>query len=209
MLTNQKQFLYRFYFVATIMVVLGLGIGYKIFHIQFLEGEKFRNLAKEKTIKNFIISPKRGNIYSDNGSLLASSSTQYDIYFDAVTVSNKNFNQFVNPLSNALSIKLNKPTEFFKNSLVTAKKLNKRYHLIARDISINLLNDIKQMPLFKMGGVRGGLIIEKKISREYPLNKIAERTIGYERKNNNNVFVGVGLEQAGESKTTSFGFAIL
>jgi cell division protein FtsI (penicillin-binding protein 3) len=28
------------------------------------------------------------------------------------------------------------------------------------------------------------------------LNKIAERTIGYERKNNNNVFVGVGLEHA-------------
>ena len=196
MLTNQKQFLYRLYFVATVMVVLGFGIGYKIFHIQFLEGEKFRNLAKEKTIKNFIISPKRGNIYSDDGSLLASSSTQYDIYFDAVTVSNKNFNQFINPLSNALSIKLKKPTEFFKNSLVTAKKLNKRYHLIARDISINLLNDIKQMPLFKMGGIRGGLIIEKKISREYPLNKIAERTIGYERKNNNNVFVGVGLEHA-------------
>jgi len=196
MLTNQKQFLYRLYFVATVMVVLGFGIGYKIFHIQFLEGEKFRNLAKEKTIKNFIISPKRGNIYSDDGSLLASSSTQYDIYFDAVTVSNKNFNQFINPLSNALSIKLNKPTEFFKNSLVTAKKLNKRYHLIARNISINLLNEIKQMPLFKMGGIRGGLIIEKKISREYPLNKIAERTIGYERKNNNNVFVGVGLEHA-------------
>ena len=37
MLTNQKQFLYRLYFVATVMVVLGFGIGYKIFHIQFFE----------------------------------------------------------------------------------------------------------------------------------------------------------------------------
>ena len=42
-----------------------------------------------------------------------------------------------------------------------------------------ILNKIKQMPLFRMGGVRGGLIIEKKNSRDYPLNKIAERTIGY------------------------------
>tara|TARA_B100000768_G_scaffold180755_1_gene201580 strand:+ start:20043 stop:22025 length:1983 start_codon:yes stop_codon:yes gene_type:complete len=196
MLTNQKNFLYRLYFIVSILVFLGLGIGYKIFQIQFLHGEKFRNLAKEKTIQNFIISPKRGNIYSDDGSLLASSSTNYDIYFDAVTVSDKNFNQFVNPLSNALSIKLNKPSIYFKNSLVNAKKLKKRYHLIARNISINILNDVKQMPLFKMGGVRGGLIIEKKIFREYPLGKIAERTVGYERKNNNNTYVGVGLEHA-------------
>ena len=195
MLTNQKQFLYRLYFVASILVVLGFGIGYKIFQIQFIEGERFRNLAKEKTIQNLIITPKRGNIYSDDGSLLASSSTNYDIYFDAVTVSNKNFNLFINPLSNSLSEKFNKPPAFFKNSLVNAKKTNKRYHLIARNVSINLLNDIKKMPLFKMGGVRGGLIIEQKIFREYPLDKIAERTIGYERKNNDK-YVGVGLEHA-------------
>ena len=109
MLTNQKQFLFRLYFVASILVVLGFGIGYKIFQIQFIEGERFRNLAKEKTIQNLIITPKRGNIYSDDGSLLASSSTNYDIYFDAVTVSNKNFNLFINPLSNSLSEKFNKP----------------------------------------------------------------------------------------------------
>ena len=93
MLTNQKQFLYRLYFVASILVVLGLGIGYRIFDIQFLEGEKYRKIAKEKTVKNFIITPKRGNIYSDDGSLLASSTTTYDVYFDAVTVTNQNFNK--------------------------------------------------------------------------------------------------------------------
>jgi cell division protein FtsI (penicillin-binding protein 3) len=56
------------------------------------------------------------------------------------------------------------------------------------------------MPLFKMGGVRGGLIIEKKNSRDYPLNKIAERTIGYERLTKDDNFSGVGLEHAFGSK---------
>ncbi len=196
MLTNQKQFLYRLYFVASILVVLGFGIGYRIFNIQFFEGEKFRNLAKEKAIQNFIISPKRGNIYSDDGSLLASSTTNYNIYFDAVTVSRKNFDKHINSLSIALSKKFNKSSDHYKNSLMNAKKMNKRYHPIARNISINVLNDIKKMPLFKMGGINGGLIIEKKISREYPLGKIAERTIGYERKNTKNIYVGVGLEHA-------------
>ena len=196
MLTNQKQFLYRLYFVASILVVLGLGIGYRIFDIQFLEGEKYRKIAKEKTIKNFIITPKRGNIYSDDGSLLASSITNYDVYFDAVTVTNQNFNKYINSLSEALSIKFRKPLNYFKQSLINAKTLNKRYHPIAKNISINTLNDIKKMPLFKMGGIKGGLIIEKKNYREYPLDKIAERTVGYERINEKNIYVGVGLEHA-------------
>jgi len=196
MLTNQKQFLYRLYFVASILVVLGLGIGYKIFHIQFIEGDKYRKIAIEKTIQSFKITPKRGNIYSYDGSLLASSSTSYDVFFDALTVSKNNFDKNISQLSKALSQTLNKPYEYYLNSFNIAKNQSRRYHLIARNISINQLNEIKKMPLFKLGGVKGGLIVEKKNSREYPLNKIAERTIGYERINNKNEFKGVGLEHA-------------
>ena len=68
--------------------------------------------------------------------------------------SNKNFNKYIVPLSNALSQKLSKSEEFYKNSLNNAKRENKRYQLIARDISIDVLNDIKKMPLFNMGGVK-------------------------------------------------------
>ena len=198
--TNQKQFLYRLYLVAGILVFLGFGIGYKIFHIQYVDGDNYRQLAKNKTIQNFTISPERGNIFSDDGSLLAASTTSFDIYFDAVTVSDNNFSKYSNQLSEKLSESLNKSKEFFLNRLVSAKKNNKRYQLIQRGVSIENLNKIKQMPLFKMGGVRGGLIIEKKNSRDYPLNKIAERTIGYERLTKDDNFSGVGLEHAFGSK---------
>ena len=198
--TNQKQFLYRLYLVAGILVFLGFGIGYKIFHIQYVDGDNYRQLAKNKTIQNFTISPERGNIFSDDGSLLAASTTSFDIYFDAVTVSDNNFSKYSNQLSEKLSESLNKSKEFFLKRLVSAKKNNKRYQLIQRGVSIENLNKIKQMPLFRMGGVRGGLIIEKKNSRDYPLNKIAERTIGYERLTKDDNFSGVGLEHAFGSK---------
>ena len=73
---------------------LGFGIGYKIFHIQYVDGNKYRKLAKNKTIQNFTIFPERGNIFSDDGSLLAASTTSFDIYFDAVTVSDANFSKY-------------------------------------------------------------------------------------------------------------------
>jgi cell division protein FtsI (penicillin-binding protein 3) len=198
--TNQKHFLYRLYLVAGILVFLGFGIGYKIFHIQYIDGNNYRQLAKNKTIQNFTISPERGNIFSDDGSLLAASTTSFDVYFDAVTVSDVNFSKYSKQLSEKLSETLNKSKDFYLNSLNSAKNNNKRYHLIQRGVSIENLNKIKQMPLFKMGGIRGGLIIEKKNSRDYPLNKIAERTIGYERILKDDNFSGVGLEHAFGSK---------
>ena len=196
MLTNQKQFLYRLYFVSCIFIVLGFSIGYKVLNIQFYNGEKYRAIAKEKAIKNFVVVPKRGNIYSDDGSLLATSLANYDIYYDAVTVSEKNFNRNINELSNLLAKKFNKTQTFFKNYLIEAKNKKRRYLPIAKNVSLSSLNEIKRMPLFRLGGIKGGLIVEKKIVREYPLNKIAERTIGYERQNEKKDYVGVGLEHA-------------
>lgn len=198
--TNQKQFLYRLYLVAGVLVFLGLGIGYKIFHIQYVDGNDYRKIAKNNTLQNFTISPERGNIFSDDGSLLAASTISFDIYFDAVTVSDANFSKYSKELSKELSKTFNKSEKTFLDRLIFAKNNNKRYHLINRGVSIENLNKIRQMPLFKMGGVRGGLIIEKKNSRDYPLNKIAERTIGYERISKDDNFSGVGLEHAFGSK---------
>ena len=194
--TNQKQFLYRLYFVASILIVLGLGIGYKVFHIQYIDGNNYRLLAKNKTIQNITVSPERGNIFSDDGSLLAASTISYDIFFDGVTVSNSNFAKFSTSLAKDLSVLLEKDYDFFHDKLSYAKKNSKRYYLIQRNVSVEDLNKIKKMPLFKLGGVRGGLIVEKKNSRDYPLNKIAERTIGKERKVKGDKFSGVGLEHA-------------
>ena len=194
--TNQKQFLYRLYFVASLLIVLGLGIGYKVFHIQYIDGNNYRLLAKNKTIQNITVSPERGNIFSDDGSLLAASTISYDIFFDGVTVSNSNFAKFSTSLAKDLSVLLEKDYDFFHDKLSYAKKNGKRYYLIQRNVSVEDLNKIKKMPLFRLGGVRGGLIVEKKNSRDYPLNKIAERTIGRERKVKGDKFSGVGLEHA-------------
>ena len=196
MKTNQKQFIYRLYFVTVVLIFFVFCIAYRIFNIQYLNGDKYRAYAKEKSIQNFIITPKRGSIYSDDGGILAFSTTNYDIYFDAVTVKDKLFQDHLDQLSYDLSQTLEKNWDYFKNSLKEAKNQNKRYHLLAKNVSLNKLKEIKNMPLFRLGGVRGGLIIEKNISREYPLDKIAERTIGYEKKNNQNNYYGVGLEHA-------------
>ena len=192
---NNNNFLMRLYLVSFVMLLFGLGIGYKLFHLQFIDGDKYRKIAKEKSVKSFVVNSVRGNIFSDDGSLLATSTTKYDIFFDAKTVSNKIFDSEVKSLAANLSKLLGDDDKWLKY-LKQARKENKRYLPLIKNIDRDKADLMKNFPILKYGSIKGGLIIEEKIKREYPLGKVAERTIGYERIDKNGKYWGVGLEHA-------------
>ena len=195
-MNNNNDFLWRLYLVSFVMLFFGLGIGYKLFHLQFVDGDKYRKIAQEKSLKSFVINPVRGNIFSEDGSLLATSTTKFDVFFDSKTVSSKIFESEVKSLSVELSEIAGDDSEKWLEYLLKARKDNNRYLPIFKNIEKDKVDKIKQLSILKYGSIRGGLIIEDKIKREYPLGKVAERTIGYERIDKNGNYWGVGLEHA-------------
>lgn len=82
---------YRLTFVVVCVFAFSIAIAVKLFNIQWVGGEYYRNLAKQRTVKNFDIPANKGNIYSSDGSLLATSIPEYTIRFDAVAPSDENF----------------------------------------------------------------------------------------------------------------------
>ena len=178
------------------MLMFGLGIGYKLFHLQFIDGDKYRKIAEEKTLKSFVVNSSRGNIFSEDGSLLATSTTKFDVFFDSKTVPNHIFNSEIQSLSIELSKILGDDDVKWLNNFREAKNNNNRYLPIIKNIDLDKVNEFKKLPIFKYGSIKGGLIIEKKIKREYPLGKVAERTIGYEKIDKDGDYWGVGLEHA-------------
>ena len=193
---ENNNFLWRLYLVSTVMLMFGLGIGYKLFHLQFIDGDKYRKIAEEKTLKSFVVNSSRGNIFSEDGSLLATSTTKFDVFFDSKTVPNHIFNSEIQSLSIELSKILGDDDLKWLNNFREAKNNNNRYLPIIKNIDLDKVNEFKKLPIFKYGSIKGGLIIEKKIKREYPLGKVAERTIGYEKINKDGDYWGVGLEHA-------------
>jgi cell division protein FtsI (penicillin-binding protein 3) len=161
-----------------------------------VHGDKYKALAMQRTEKMFTIPPNRGNLYSDDGSLLATSVSKYTIRFDAVTVKDADFKKFVNPLATKLGGLLHKPSSHFEQLLRKAKTNKSRYALIARNLDYSQYMSVKDFPLFNMGPYRGGLIVDQKTVREHPLGKIAERSVGYERFDENGYATRVGLEGA-------------
>ncbi len=193
---ENNNFLWRLYLVSTVMLMFGLGIGYKLFHLQFIDGDKYRKIAEEKTLKSFVVNSSRGNIFSEDGSLLATSTTKFDVFFDSKTVPNHIFNSEIQSLSIELSKILGDDDVKWLNNFREAKNKNNRYLPIIKNIDLDKVNEFKKLPIFKYGSIKGGLIIEKKIKREYPLGKVAERTIGYEKIDKDGDYWGVGLEHA-------------
>ena len=163
------------------MLVFASLIIFKLINIQFTNGDYYRELSENRVFKNLEIPANRGNIYSEHGRLLATSVPKYDIRFDALAPSDKNFNKFIEDLSKQLGNHFNKTAEFYIKSLTNARVNKNRYLLIARNLGYSEYMKIKSFPLFKLGSFKGGIITEQYTKRDYPIGGIAQRTVGYER----------------------------
>jgi len=178
------------------MFLFGMAVLFKLGNIQFVDGDKYRELAKVNTTKNFIIPANRGNVYADDGSLLATSVPKYDIRFDAMTVSSENFEKYITPLSEALSKKFGKPASHYQTTFRNARANKNRYLLVLRKLGYSDYIEVKNFPMFNLGPYRGGIIVQQSTYRENPIGKIAERIVGYERFDENGYATRVGLEGA-------------
>jgi len=196
MAISEKNILNRLYFVAGGMFLFSLLVVYKLIDIQAFQGEKYRALAEESTEKMVTIPATRGNLYAGDGSLLATSVIKYDIRWDAVSPTDKNFNENIAGLSKGLSDILGQSPAFYNDKLRKARATKNRYLFLAKKLSYGEFTALKKLPLFNLGQFKGGLIVEERKEREHPLDKLAERTVGYERQDDSGYFTRVGLEGA-------------
>lgn len=196
MAVEDKNISYRIYLIAFIIFMMAVFIAVKLTNIQWVEGDYYRELAKQRTVKNFVIPANKGNVYSADGSLLATSIPNYKIRFDALAPKEEDFKEFVKPLADSLAVMFGKPSGHYYNELRKARANKNRYFLVARDLSYTEYMRIKSFPLFRLGAYKGGIITEQRTVREHPIGRIAERTIGYERVDHTGENLTVGIEGA-------------
>ena len=197
MAVDDKNISYRIYLVAVFIFLMAIAIVVKLTNIQWVEGDYYRKLAKQRTVRNFVIPANKGNIYSADGSLLATSIPNYEIRFDAKAPKTETFEKHVKALSDSLVTVLGKSGSYFEKELRKARANKNRYYLIGRNLSYTEHVKIKGFPLFNLGAFKGGIIIEQETVRKHPIGEIAERTIGYDRIDPaTGVEVGKGIEWA-------------
>lgn len=195
MTEKKKDILWRIYLVYVSVLLFAGAVIYKVASIQFNEGEYWKEKSNTLTISQKDIEAVRGNIYAEDGSLLATSVPIYEIRMDVNSdaITDAIFNENVSALSENLSnLFKDKTAEGYKRELIKARVKGERYHLIKRNVKYTELKKLKTFPLFNKGKYKGGFIYIQQNRRIKPFNLLAERTIGYDRQD----IQPVGLEGA-------------
>ena len=193
---SNSSILSRFYSLVVGLILFAFVLIGKLIYIQFYIGEEGVNIGSGTIIKNVILEPSRGNIYSADGSILATSTPRYELHWDAIVPSETVFNLNKKVLADSLELIMDRSSGEILKTIEKVRFNKNRYWLVAKNLSYSEYIRYKTFPIFNKSSYRGGLIAEQQIVREHPLGKIAERTIGYEKKDKNGKFITVGLEGA-------------
>ncbi|WP_369811118.1 penicillin-binding protein [Hymenobacter mellowenesis] len=177
------------------VAVFSCAIFWKATKIQFQEGAKWRALEQERRISYQPVPATRGNIYSDNESIMATSLPFYRVAWDPGVVDDEVFKANVDSLAWHLSHFFgDRSVQEYRRRLVnahSAKEPALRYiRLNSRQINFQEKKQLANWPIFRAKRNRGGAIFEKVDKRFRPFGGLAQRTIGFVNEDKH----GAGLE---------------
>jgi cell division protein FtsI (penicillin-binding protein 3) len=193
----RTNILLRVYLAFGLILLFAVAVVVQMYRLQYVQGNKWKAMASKLSTKYENVEATRGNIYSVDGSLLATSVPEYELHMDMFAggiADDKIFYSKVDSLASKLSALYPERSERdYSRMLRDARKDSSRYQLIRRKVTFQELKEIRRFPIFKLGKYKGGLIVLAQNKRILPFRSLAARTIGYK---NENVKNAVGLEGA-------------
>ena len=152
--------------------------------------------------------PQRGSILSEDGKLLALSTPLYQIYMDCTVQKDAyshdsekgkereaKWRSDARDLGNGLAATFKDRTgREYSDMILKGRDEGSKYMKLGFPVDHKTLQDIRKLPLFCDGPNRGGIIVEKIDTRQYPYGSLARRVIGYVKDNsrsNGNNRIGI------------------
>lgn len=191
-------------------LILGVIVMVKIAWIQlsYKVDDKVVNLFRPGETRK-TDAPERGTILDQNGKILAISTPLYQLYMDC-TVQRDNFRKDkeqgqakeaqwrkdAGELAKGLSSMFgDKSAKEYEALIINSRENGRKNVKIGTTIDHETLKKARQLPLFREGQFKGGLIVRKIDTRQYPYGSLARRTIGYVKDNSqSNGNNKIGLE---------------
>ncbi len=193
----KNEVLVRVYIVLAAIVGVAIAIAWQTININVVEGEKWRSKGEDLYIKEVPMEAERGNILTEDGSMLATSMPFFDISWDpnsnAIDTTfwtSKSFDSLAYYLATYVNPTMTPGA--MKSYLWQQKTSGKRYVEIKKNATLEQKELITSFPLFSLGQFKGGLIVVQKYNRERPFGLLANRTIGYVQGDS----INVGIEGA-------------
>ena len=185
----------RYMAIAIVLTLIGIAVIGKAFYIMTAKKQYWTEVADRLKRDSVSVKPRRGNILSCDGQLMATSIPEYKIFIDFQAAAFENDSLWLDKVD-SLCEGLNKifpqrsAAEFKEhlekgrhkeviNKKTGAKTIGSRWwNIWPRRIDYNTYMEVKQLPFLNMPRYKSGFCWEEYNSRRRPFTSLALRTIG-------------------------------
>lgn len=175
----KRDIRFRVYIAFSAICLLGVMIVAKAAWIQVKEGPELRERALQMNVQTDTLAAERGNIYSEDGTLLSSTIPQFDVHVDLTIAKPDTFNRYLDTLSRGIaSITKKGSAAEWKQKLQKGRNKGSRYFEVGKNLAYYQFQALRELPVFNKGQRYGGFIFEAKNKRVAPYGALASRTIG-------------------------------
>ncbi|MDX1637104.1 MAG: penicillin-binding transpeptidase domain-containing protein [Balneolaceae bacterium] len=151
------------------LLLIPCAIGFQLFRINFLEGAELRELWNEQAIDYISIPAQRGNIYDNDGTLLATNSAAYkaaiDPRLEGLT------GQQITEVCRTLASYTGKSASYFRHKIQNAPPRS-RYVVLAEHLSVDAYLELNALDI-------PALILEERYQRRYNFGTLAAHLLGF------------------------------
>ncbi|MBN2667440.1 MAG: transpeptidase family protein [Bacteroidales bacterium] len=193
-MTVRDEIVFRSGVVYLVLILCGVALIVQIIVLQYVQKGRWSELSEKYVFKTAEMPANRGDILARDGRLLASSVPYYSIYMDTRSsgMSGETWTNGIDGLCQGLSRYLGvRSASGWKSVITAARKRGDRYFLIQKRVDYATLKKIKELPIFREGQFRGGLVAQPENRRVLPNNELAARTIGYLNQGTEGTRVGL------------------
>ena len=178
----RDEIVFRSGIVYIIIAFLAVAILIRILILQYVQHGKWSAMSEKYVYRTAEMQANRGDILSHDGRLLASSVPYYTIYMDTRSsgMAGSTWSNGINGLSAGLARLVGERSAAgWKNVITEARRRGDRYFLIKRRVDYETLKKLKELPIFREGQYKGGMLAQAENRRILPNSDLATRTIGY------------------------------
>ncbi len=180
---NNSNIAVRYFWIAAGLVVIFLMIFGKAFYTMTAKKQYWTEVASRLKSDSITVKPKRGNILSCDGQLMASSIPEYKIYMDFGIDNEKQDSLWDNKIDSICEglhriFPQRSATEFKRHLEEGHQKKARHWAIWPKRIDYNTYTEVKALPFFSLSKNTSGFHEEEFNARRRPFGSLGERTIG-------------------------------
>jgi cell division protein FtsI (penicillin-binding protein 3) len=192
------QALLRYAVVILLLLLVVGGVIFRTVRTAFVDSKEWMKIAEQQKRSDRLVYPSRGNIYSSDGRLMATSVPRYYTFIDFNT-------EWLNPDPSKAKPKVNGRDTFLNSKangidslayylakspggktaaeykaylMKGLKSKSRQYPVFATKVSYSQLKEMRTYPFFRLGRNKSGFYFKEMVERQRPFGSLASRTIG-------------------------------